>query len=219
MFLSANLTKIAHCGWLPLLIATGVFLLMTTWRRGRELVVAKRTAKEGPLQDFIEHLHDQRLTRVPGAAVFPHPRKDTTPLALRANVEHNHVLHQLVVIVSALVQNTPYVAPEQRLLIDNLGDVQDGIMHLTVRHGFSEPPNIPGALAYAAATDQIEGSLDVEQASYFVSRGAIQRTRAPGMSRWRKALFVTLAHNASDPADRLGLPPDRTVVMGSHVDI
>jgi KUP system potassium uptake protein len=219
MFLSANLTKVAHGGWLPLLIATGVFLLMTTWRRGREVVVANRTAKEGSLETFIEQLDDQRLTRVPGTAVFPHPRKDTTPLALRANVEHNHVLHQLVVIVSALVQNTPHVNADQRLVVDNLGHADDGIIHLTVRHGFSEPPDIPGALVHAAATDQIEGNLDLEQASYFVSRGAIQRTRARGMSRWRKALFVTLAHNAADPADRLGLPPDRTVVMGSHIDI
>ncbi len=104
-FLAANLSKVAHGGWLPLLIAVTVFTLMTTWRRGRDIVAANRRASEGSLREFVEN-EARDLTRVPGTAVFPHPSKETTPLALRANVEHNHVLHERVLIVTAV--------PEQR---------------------------------------------------------------------------------------------------------
>ncbi|WP_225992176.1 potassium transporter Kup [Actinomadura montaniterrae] len=120
-YFSANLTKVTHGGWLPLLIALAVFTLMTTWERGREIVTENRTAKEGPLPDFIEMLHRDGFRRVPGTAVFPHPTKMTTPIALRANFEHNHVVHEHVVIVSMVSENVPYVPAAQRLSIDDLG--------------------------------------------------------------------------------------------------
>jgi KUP system potassium uptake protein len=219
-FLAANLSKVAHGGWLPLLIAAVVFTLMTTWRRGREIVSRNRVEKEGSLQDFIEEVHTGSLTRVPGTAVFPHPGKDSTPLALRANVDHNHVLHQGVLIVSATAENVPHVPPAERITCDDLGYQDDGIQHLSIRFGFGDEPNLPEALRHASEAGLLEpGIVNVEQASFFISRGAIRRTRAPGMARWRKALFVTLAHNASDPAAYFGLPGDRTVTMGSDVDV
>src|SRR4029453_4160794 len=91
-FLAANLSKVAHGGWLPLLIAVVVFTLMTTWRKGREMVVANRRGQGGSLGEFVDDLYVRGLPRVPGTAVFPHPGKETTPLALRANVEHNKIL-------------------------------------------------------------------------------------------------------------------------------
>ncbi|MFL6129217.1 MAG: potassium transporter Kup [Mycobacteriales bacterium] len=219
LFFSANLTKIAHGAWLPLLIASLVFLLMTTWRRGREIVLERRRKIEGPLGDFIDDVRGQRLPRVPGTGVFPHPGKDTTPLALRANVQHNHVLHEHVVIVSLQGRSVPHVPADQQLTVDDLGYANDGIVHLTVRHGFYDTPDIPSALAQAARSEEIEGDIDLDRTSYFVSRGSLRRTDAPGMSRWRKALFIGMAHNAADPAERFTLPRDRTVVMGSTVDI
>jgi KUP system potassium uptake protein len=219
-FLAGNLSKVLHGGWLPLLIASIVFTVMTTWRRGREIVSSNRRTKEGPLDEFIDALAARGVARVPGTAVFPHPGKESTPLALRANVEHNHVLHQGVIVVSASAANVPHVPAHERVTVDNLGRTDDGIQHVAVRYGFSDKPNLPAALQDAAAAGLFEqGTADLAEASYFLSRGTIARTRAPGMARWRKALFVGLAHNAADPSVYFGLPPDRTVTMGGTVDL
>ena len=218
-FLAANLTKVLSGGWLPLLIATTVFLIMTTWRKGREITVQNRAAAEGPLQDFIEKVRKHQITRVRGIGVFPHPTKDTTPLALRANVEHNHVLHKHVLIVSARPEGVPHVKPDDQLVVDDLGYDDDGIMHLTVRYGFFDSPNLPAAVEKAAADGLIPFHVDIDDVSYFLSRGALRRTDGAGMSRWRKQLFIVLAHNAGDPAEIFGLPRNQTVIMGSDVDV
>jgi KUP system potassium uptake protein len=218
-FLAANLTKVLSGGWLPLLIATTVFLIMTTWRKGREITVQNRAAAEGPLQDFIEKVRKHQITRVRGIGVFPHPTKDTTPLALRANVEHNHVLHKHVLIVSARPEGVPHVKPDDQISVDDLGYDDDGIMHLTVRYGFFDTPDLPTAVERAAADGLIPFSVDIDDVSYFLSRGALRRTDGAGMSRWRKQLFIVLAHNAGDPAEFFGLPRNQTVIMGSDVDV
>ena len=217
-FFAANLTKVTHGGWLPLLIALAVFTTMTTWQRGREIVTANRTEKEGSLQAFIDQLHATDVPRRPGIAVFLHPTIDTTPLAMRANLEHNGVLHENVVIVSAQTDTIPHVPPAERLTIDNLGYADDGISHLTARFGFQDEPNIPEALRQACA-EGLHVSGNIDNASYFLSRITIRQTAAPGMRKWRKQLFIALAHNAANPADYFCLPDDQTVVMGSHVDV
>jgi KUP system potassium uptake protein len=218
-FFSGNLVKVFHGGWLPLLVATSVFTVMTTWQAGRRIVTAERVALEGPLGEFVEDLRASPVPRVAGTAVFPHPTKDTTPLALRANVQHNGVLHEHVVIVSARAATQPTVAPNRRLRVDGLGYADDGIVHITVHYGFSESPDIVAALRQARADGHLEVDFDPDTASYFVSRANLRATRRPNMNRWRKLLFITLAHNAANPADYFGLPTDRTVVMGTHVDV
>ncbi|MDQ2738699.1 MAG: potassium transporter Kup [Actinomycetota bacterium] len=219
-FLAGNLSKVLHGGWLPLLIAAVVFTVMTTWRRGREIVSRNRRVKEGPLDEFIDDLVARGVPRVPGTAVFPHPGKDFTPLAMRANVEHNHVLHQGVIVVSASAANVPHVPANERVTVDNLGSADDGIQHVAVRYGFSDEPDLPAALQAAAVAGLFEADTgDLATASYFLSRGTIARTRNPGMARWRKALFIGLAHNAADPSVYFGLPPERTVTMGGTVDL
>ncbi|MCW2704025.1 MAG: kup [Blastococcus sp.] len=219
-FLAANLSKVAHGGWLPLLIAVVVFTVMTTWRRGREIVARNRREQEGSLREFIDDLYARGLPRVPGTAVFPHPGKETTPLALRANVRHNKILHENVIIVSASSANVPHVPVADRFEVDHLGYEGDRIQHLAVRFGFSDEPNLPQALVQACVTCDLEpGTISVEDASFFLSRGALRRTRAKGMAQWRKVLFLRLAHNAADPAAYFGLPVDRTVTMGSPVEV
>jgi KUP system potassium uptake protein len=219
-FLSANLSKVAHGGWLPLLIAVLVFTVMTTWRRGREIVAANRRKQEGSLQEFVQEVYERGLPRVEGTAVFPHPSKDTTPLALRANVDHNKVLHHGVLIVSASSAGVPHVPVDERFTVDALGREDDRIQHLFIRFGFSDEPNLPEALRQACEAGVIEnGILDVPEASFFLSRGPIRRTSAPGMATWRKVLFLGLARNAADPTAYFGLPPSRTVTMGSAVDV
>jgi KUP system potassium uptake protein len=219
-FLAANLSKVAHGGWLPLLIAVVVFTLMTTWRKGREIVSGNRRTQEGSLLEFVDDLYARGLPRVPGTAVFPHPGKESTPLALRANVEHNKILHEDVLIVSASSANVPHVPVTDRFEMDHLGHEDDRITHLSVRFGFSDEPNLPEALAQACETGALpRGTIRVQDASFFLSRGPIRRSRTKGMAQWRKILFLRLAHNAADPAAYFGLPVDRTVTMGSHVEI
>jgi KUP system potassium uptake protein len=215
-YFAANLTKVAHGGWLPLLIAAVIFTVMLTWQRGREIVTARRTDLEGSLTTFVEQLYRDSVARVPGTAVFPHPTNETTPLAMRANVEHNHVLHERVVIVSVTSENVPHVAPGERLSVDNLGYTDDGIAHLTFRVGFQDDQNIPETLRGVSELGS-ELDIDPDTASYFLSRVSIRRGRTAGMSSWRKRLFIGLAHNAASPAEYFGLPEDRTIVMGSHI--
>ncbi|HET7277372.1 MAG TPA: potassium transporter Kup [Dermatophilaceae bacterium] len=219
-FLSANLSKVIHGGWLPLLIAATVFTVMTAWMRGRETVAKNRRDREGSLRDFVEEVHERGIARVAGTAVFPHPGKDTTPLALRANVDHNHVLHEKVVIVSATAAKVPHVHPGEGFSLDHLGYEDDGIQHVSLRFGFSDEPDLPRALEEACGEGLLPVSPeDLREASYFISRGAIRLTREPGMARWRKAIFIAFAHNAADPAAYFNLPPDRTVTMGRDVTI
>lgn len=219
-FLAGNLSKVINGGWVPLLIAAAVITIMTTWRRGRQLVQADRKKKEGSLAQFIEEVRVQKLPRVPGIAVFPHPNKESTPLALRANVKHNHVLHENVLIVSTTTAQVPHVPPSEAYVYDDLGYTDDGIEHLTIRFGFSDEPDIPRALRDACRAGVLPFKpKDFNRASYFISRGAIRATKDKGMVRWRRGLFVALAHNAADPAARFGLPALRTVTMGSDVEI
>ncbi|MET3808346.1 KUP system potassium uptake protein [Nakamurella sp. UYEF19] len=219
-FLAGNLSKVVHGGWLPLLIAAVVFIAMTTWRRGREILNRNGRLKEGPLDEFISELTARGVPRVPGTAVFPHPGKDSTPLAMRANVEHNHVLHEGVIIVSASAENVPHVPADERVTVDHLGATDDGIQHVAVRYGFSDKPDLPAALQAAAAAGLfVPGTGDLATASYFLSRGTIARTRGKGMAGWRKSLFIAMAHNASNPSIYFGLPQDRTITTGSTVDL
>ncbi|QKG24598.1 KUP/HAK/KT family potassium transporter [Actinomadura verrucosospora] len=205
-YFSANLTKITHGGRLPLLIGVTVFTVMKTWERGREIVTDRRTAEEGPLPEFIETLHCDGVQRVPGTAVFPHPTKTTTPLALRANFEHNHVVHEHVVIVSMVSENVSYIPAEEQLSIDDLEYGDDGILHVTVRHGFQDRQDLPAALRRAALLPEAGLCFDPEHDSYFLSRGTLRPTHAPGRQRWRKRLFLVLARNAANPAEYFGLP-------------
>jgi KUP system potassium uptake protein len=219
LYFTANLTKIVSGGWLPLLIAAGVVVVMTTWQRGRRLVTARRTSLEGSLREFVDALPEGTL-RVPGTAVFPHPTDETAPLALRANVEFNHVMHEHIVIVSLVPTNVPHVSRADRLTLDDLGHSDDGIVHISARFGFQDPQDLPDVLRQARElSPELSERTDPETVSYYLSRITIERGDEPGLSRWRKRLFMGLAHNAASPSDSFRLPIDRTVVMGSRLEL
>ena len=172
------------------------------------------------MSDFVEDARRHSKSRVRGVAVFPHPSKETAPLALRANTQHNHVLHDTVIIVSMAAANVPHVPPAERLTVDDLGYADDGIQHVSVRLGFADEPDLPAALRQAQAEGLlIPPGVDLEHASYFLSRGSIRRTAAPGMAPWRKSLFIGMAKGAANPAAYFNLPPDSTVTMGSDVEV
>jgi KUP system potassium uptake protein len=217
-FLTANVSKVLHGGWFPLAIALVVFTLLTTWQRGRQIVTANRIEEEGPLRDFIEELHDghRAVSRVPGTAVFLNRGKDTTPLGMRALVEHTHALHSTVMIMSVETMKVPHVPVAERLSVDDLGYGDDGIVHVTARFGFQDAPDVPAALRQVAGLG-IGCEVDAEGASYFLSRITVVRSAAPGLRAWRKKLFIALARNAASPIEYFMLPGDRTVVMGGHI--
>jgi KUP system potassium uptake protein len=218
-FFSANLTKVLHGGWFPLLIALVVFVVLTTWQRGREIVTANRTEEEGPLRAFIDGVRamDPPVYRAPSSAVFLNANIETTPLALRANAEHNHTIHASVVIMSIETERVPHVPVDKRVSIDDLGYRDDGITHITARYGFMDKIDVPATLRRVA--DDVEGDFDLDRASYFLSRISIVRTDAPGMSRWRKRLFIAIARNAANPVTLFGLPDAQTVVLSSHIEV
>jgi KUP system potassium uptake protein len=220
-FFAANLTKVVHGGWLPLAIAFTVFTILMTWRKGRDIVSVNRARKEGPLRDFIDQLGAREfpVERVPGTAVFLNANPETTPLALRANVEHNHVLHERVIIVSLETARVPHIPDADRLTADNLGYPADGIVGLSARFGFQDEPNVPALLHLAVRRHLLARTSDLEHASYFLSQITIVQTDAPGMRPWRKKLFLTIAHNAANPARYFGLPDDHTVTIGERIDL
>src|SRR3954447_9583753 len=218
-FFAANLPKVAHGGWSPLAIAFLIFVVLTTWQRGREIVTEKRTELEGPLRDFVEEIRDpaQPISRSPRTGIFLDANPDTTPLALRANVDHNCVLHENVVIVAVETLNVPHVDEAERVTIDDLGYRDDGITHVTARFGFQDDLDVPRTLRSAA--ERLEREADFSAVSYFLSRISIVATDDPGMARWRKKLFIAIARNAANPVPYFHLPEDRTIVMASHVEL
>ncbi|MGW4525409.1 potassium transporter Kup [Amycolatopsis sp. NPDC004378] len=220
LFVAANLTKLVHGAWLPLLIGLTAFTIMTTWQRGRQIVTAERERREGPLREFIDELADRDTPtrRVPGTAVFLNRGGATAPLALRANAEHNHVRHEQVVIMSLETEPVPRVPPGQRVTVEDLGHSDDGIVFVTARYGYMETPDVPGALARLDPAET-EGRLNVDEASYFLSKIELQRGPEPTMASWRKRLFIATSYITADAAEYFGLPRDRTVIMGSHIDV
>ncbi len=220
-FFAANLTKIVHGGWVPLAIGLIAFVVLVTWRKGREIVSANRSREEGALLTFVKHVdaRDLPVVRVPGTAVFLNSNPKTTPLALRANVEHNHVLHRNIVIVSIKTERVPHVGDADLLLADDLGEGGDGITGLIARFGYKDDTDVPAALQLANRLGLLEGTCDIDTASYFLSQITIVRSDTPGMSRWRKHLFLTLAHNAADPVEYFRLPEHRTVSIGERIEL
>ena len=220
LFLAANLTKLVHGAWLPLLIGIVVFTIMTTWQKGRELVTRLRQRDEGPLQAFIDQLHGMKppIQRVPGTAVFLNRGKATAPLALRANVEHNHILHDYVLILSIETMPVPHVPPAERLTVDPLGHRDDRVTHVTARFGYKDEINVPALLPLVRKAD-VESPLKESDISFFLSTIAIRPGTTPGMSRWRKRLFIATAQITADAAEYFRLPRERTVIMGSRIEL
>jgi KUP system potassium uptake protein len=219
-FLAANLTKTEHGGWFPLSIGLLTFIVLSTWRRGSKKINERRIEDEGSLQSFVDELQrmDPQPPRVPGTAVYLNARRQTTPLALRSTLEHSHALHQSIVIISIETTRTPYVSEADQLVVDHLGYEDDGISHLTAKVGFQEAIKVPHLFALAC-TRGLEGDAREEDAVYILSDVTIRPLRGPGMAFWRKNLFVALARNAVNAADYFHLPADRTVTIGSAIDL
>jgi KUP system potassium uptake protein len=218
-FVAVNLTKFVRGAWVPLLVGLLVFAVLTTWQKGRHIVTRLRRSDEGPLQEFVNELHDRKLARVPGTAVFLNRGKETAPLALRANAEHNHVLHEHVIIMSIMTIPVPHVSEAERIAdIDDLGYADDCISHVTVKFGYMDTQNVPALLPRLNALN-VKGCLVEGDVSYFLSKIELHMGKEPGLNAWRKRLFLATSRLSADAAEYFQLPRDQTVIMGARIDI
>jgi KUP system potassium uptake protein len=218
-FFASNLTKIGHGAWLPLTIGLVLFFVMTTWFRGRQLVTAERLEVEGPLRDFVQELrtHDPPVTRVPGTGVFMNRGKETAPLSMRACVDHLHSLPENAVILSLETLPVPRIRPKDRLEIDDLGYRDDRLTFVRAKHGYAEEYDVPKIVRQIAKAG-VECPVDARQASFYLSRVELSASDKPGMSGWRKRIFLITATITAEPADYFGLPRERTITLGSEIE-
>jgi KUP system potassium uptake protein len=220
-FFLANIAKLFHGAWLPLVAGLACSAVMLTWRAGQVIVTRNRTAEEGDLHQFLDQLASATpaVIRVPGTAVFLNPSGDTTPLALRSLVEHTHALPEKVLIVSIVSRSVPHMTRDRLFAVKRIGRGRCPIQHVVVRTGYRDSTSIPELLQLARKMGYLERNLDLEGASYFISRMTITDSRTPDMAVWRRKLFMLMARNAASPIEHFGLPIERTVLMGSQVSL
>ena len=212
-FFGANALKITHGGWLPLVIGALLFTLMTTWKTGRQIVVARLMERAVPLEDFLTSIANKPPARVPGTSVFMTAQPRGAPPALAHNVRYNKVLHDQVVTLMVTTQPVPHVARDQQVTVRRLAH---GFFDVVIRYGFMEDPNVPEALARARAKGLELNEADV---TYFLGRETLIVTKKPGMAKWREQLFVIMARNAVRATTFFRLPPERVVELGVQVEI
>jgi len=210
-FLGANVLKIEDGGWFPLLVAGTVFLLMTTWRRGRELLGNQIRGKLLPLADLFELIHVERPARVPGTAVFLTSNDEGTPPALMQNFLHNRVIHNQVILVTIVIEDVSRVAPQERVEQEDLGH---GFVRLIGHYGFMEEPDIPALLSRVDAP-----SMPEDFTTYFLGRETILSAEEGGMAAWRVRLFSVMSRNAAQATSFFHIPHDRVFEVGAQVPL
>ena len=213
-FFSANLIKVEYGGWFPLVLGLAVFVVMTTWRRGRELVV--REIKQGglALAPFIDNIAEHPPLRVPGTAVFLTANQNAVPHALLHNLKHNKVLHERNVMLTVEVLETPVADPGERIHLSPLGS---DFYSLEIRFGFAEDPNIPLALSKCAKSGL---PFDLMDTTFFLSReNIVADKRRPGMALWRDRLFAFMSRNALPATAFFQIPGNRLIELGTQLEI
>uniref|UniRef100_UPI001915977E potassium transporter Kup n=1 Tax=Dyella sp. EPa41 TaxID=1561194 RepID=UPI001915977E len=213
-FLGANLIKIEYGGWFPLVLGVGIFIVMTTWRRGRELVVREIKQSGLALEPFIENIAEHPPLRVPGTAVFLTANQHAVPHALLHNLKHNKVLHERNVLLTVEMLEIPTADQGERIEISELGGDFFG---LALRFGFAEDPNIPLALSKCS---KVGLPFDMMDTTFFLSRETIiADARRPGMALWRDKLFAFMARNALPATAFFQIPGNRLIELGAQVEI
>jgi len=213
VFFLANALKIPEGGWVPLVLGLGLTALMTSWHRGRDLLLARWRQDSLPLSSFLARLPQSRTVRVPGLAVFLTGNPDYVPAALLHNLKHNKVLHERVLFVTVQNVDEPEVGPDRRTEVAQLAP---GIHRVELRYGFMESPNIPRALEDLNSRGV---PFDPMQASYFLGREVLVPAMVPRLPIWRLWLFLVLARNAVSATEFFRIPSDRVVELGVRVAI
>ncbi len=211
-FFGANMVKIPHGGWFPLVMAAMIFIIMTTWKRGRAIVGTKIAPTIRPIESFLTAIAYDPPQRVAGTAVFMTGSTRGIPMALLHNLRHNKVVHKRVVLLSVLTTETPFVDDENRIAVENLGDDFHRIIAL---HGFMEEPNVPALLPLIEAKGL---KIKLAEATFFLGRETLIINKR-GLRAWRDTLFSFLARNAQPASGYFRIPPNRVIEVGVQVEL
>ncbi|HET6765389.1 MAG TPA: KUP/HAK/KT family potassium transporter, partial [Longimicrobiaceae bacterium] len=212
-FFGANIIKVPHGGWFPLVVGAVVFTLMTTWKKGRAIVAARISEGTLPPELFLQSLRVDPPLRVPGTAIFMYGDPRGTPPALLHSLKHYKAIHQQVVFLSVITEETPHVEAADRVHVEEMGE---GLYRVTVHYGFMQDPNLPYALKLVT-----HPGLDLRPAhtTYFLGRETLIATRRPGMAIWREHLFAVMSRNARSATSFFSIPPNRVVELGTQIEI
>ena len=212
-FLGANILKVFSGGWVPLVFATVLCLMMLTWNRGR-LEVGKKMAKQSmPMEMFLQRLDEKQPMRVAGTAIFLTAQGDMLPIAFLHNLKHNKVLHERVIFLTVQTLGIPRVPRKERVRIETL---RPDFLRMTVTYGFMQTPNVPRALVLAAEQGL---RFDMMETSFFLGRETLVPSVMPPLSGWQERLFILMAKNATSATDFFCIPTDRVVELGAQVPI
>jgi KUP system potassium uptake protein len=211
-YFSSNLTKIPAGGWFPLLVGAIAFTFLTTWAKGRQLMIARMNEASLPMEIFIKSAAPS-AARVPGTAVFMTSSASGVPHALLHNLKHNKVLHERVVLLTVRIEDVPYVPEEKRLETKDYGA---GFFRVLLRYGFMEEINVPAALSQLK---DIGAQCRMMDTSFFLARQTLLPSSRPGMAIWREKLFAWMLRNAESAMEFFKLPTNRVVELGSQVEI
>ncbi|MCB1055736.1 MAG: KUP/HAK/KT family potassium transporter, partial [Acidobacteria bacterium] len=212
-FLAASVGKITKGGWFPLAVAGGIFVILTTWRKGRKILAARHRESEVDIEVFLADKKLGELPRVPGVGVFMTGHSGGVPAVLLHNIKHNKVLHETVILLNVSTEGVSRVSPADRVEVADLGK---GFYRVVGHYGFMEEPNVPALLRLAARRGL---KVDLNDTSYFVGRERLLPTPRPGMALWRERLFALLSRNAVAATAFFGLPPNRVVEMGGQIEL
>ena len=214
-FFGANLLKIAYGGWFPIVAGVVIFILMTTWKRGRELLNRELSKITEPLDEFLSGIAADPPVRVPGTAVFIVRRLDDgTPPMLIHHLSHNKALHEMVVLLTVVYENVPRIPAAERIEVTRL---EQGFFRVIVRYGFMQSPNVPVALREC---EQHDLSIDIDSATFYMARETLIPTeRRFGMELWREKLFSFMVRNALHASAFYKIPPGQVVEIGIQVEI
>jgi KUP system potassium uptake protein len=211
-FFGANIVKVAHGGWFPLLVTAVIFTLVSTWNRGRQRLASRMRASALPIEQFLADVRARPPVRVPGTAVFMAGNPAAAPSSMLHNLKHNKVLHERVIILTVRTEPIPFVVEEDRCTLVDRGQ---GFFSLTMRFGFKEEPNVPLALAGVRPGFTCKPL----ETSYFLGRETILVSTRSGMPAWRRRLFAWMSRNALNASAFFSLPPNRVVELGMHIEI
>ena len=214
IYFAANVLKVPQGGWVPLVLGIALVAMMTSWKRGRELLLDRWKQDSLPLSSFLARLPQSRTIRVPGMAIFMTGNSDYVPGALLHNLKHNKVLHERVLFVTVANEDMPAVPADERVTVTKMAE---GIHRVIIRYGFMESPHLPRDLAAISSAEGLD--FDPLQASYFLGRETLVAAARPKMPIWRLWLFLVMARNAISATEFFRIPTDRVVELGVRVEI